>query len=274
MDSNTTPILNIAHRGARSLAPENTLAAARKALEIGADMWELDVALSADGEIVVLHDDTLERTSNVAEIFPGRAPWRIHEFTLEEIRRLDFGSWFVQKDPFGQIAAGQVTPAELQSYTGEPAPTLRQALEITRQNNWSVNVEIKDVSRTPGDAIIVEKVAGLVKEMEMTNRVIISSFNHTYLQQSKQVAPEISTAALVSWPNFAPAHLLRRLGAQSYHPDANLILPGSIRRLRNAGFGVNIWTVNDQAVMRRLIKAGASGIITDFPQLLKKVLKD
>ena len=103
--------LNIAHRGARSLAPENTLAAAQKGLDTGADMWELDVGMTADGALFLIHDDTLERTSNAAQVFPQRAPWRVHEFTFDEIRQLDFGSWFVEQDPFGQIAAGKHFPA-------------------------------------------------------------------------------------------------------------------------------------------------------------------
>ncbi len=119
--------LNIAHRGARSLAPENTLAAARKALEVGADLWELDVAMTADGELFVVHDDTLARTSNVEELFPDRKPWSNSLFTLAEIKRLDFGAWFVEQDPFKQISAGQVSAAELASYRGEKAPTEHRA---------------------------------------------------------------------------------------------------------------------------------------------------
>src|SRR5512133_417819 len=157
--------LNIAHRGARSLAPENTLAAARKALEIGADMWELDVAVTADGELVVLHDDTLERTSNVQEVFPDRRPWAVYTFTLAELRKLDFGSWYNQKDPFKQIAQGAVTQAMQQSYVGEPIPTLEEALTFTKDNHWRVNVEIKDATGTPGDKDVVEKVVALIDKL-------------------------------------------------------------------------------------------------------------
>ncbi len=98
-----TRVINIAHRGARSLAPENTLAAARKALDAGADMWELDVCLSRDGELVVIHDSTLKRTSNVQEVFPLRRPYHVHDFTLEELHRLDFGSWYVRKTHSGRL---------------------------------------------------------------------------------------------------------------------------------------------------------------------------
>ena len=192
--------LNIAHRGARSLAPENTLAAARKALEIGADLWELDVAVTADGELVVLHDDTLERTSNAQQVFPDRRPWAAYTFTLAELRTLDFGSWFNEKDPFKQIAAGAVTAEMQQSYVGEPIPTLREALIFTRDNHWRVNVEIKDATGTPGDRDVVEKVVALIDELEMVDRVLISSFNHEYLRRVKKANASITTAALVESP--------------------------------------------------------------------------
>ena len=100
-------VLNIAHAGARSLAPENTLAAARKALEVGADLWETDVAVTSDGELILFHDDSLARTTNAPVRFPDRSPWTFTTFTLAEIRSLDAGSWFVETDPFGQIAAGR-----------------------------------------------------------------------------------------------------------------------------------------------------------------------
>lgn len=261
--------LNIAHRGARSLAPENTLAAARKGLEIGADLWELDVAMSKDGELVVLHDDTLERTSNVGDVFPARRTAPVHEFTLAELRQLDFGSWFIAKDPFKQIAAGAVSPAELAKFKGEPIPTLREALLFTRDNHWRVNVEIKDASNTPPDATIVQKTVALVEELGMVQSVMISSFNHTYLQKVKAIQPALVTAALVEKADPDPAALLRRIGAQAYNPAVKAITPAAIRPLREQGFDVYIYTVNDEATLKTLVAAGASGIFTDFPQLLK-----
>jgi glycerophosphoryl diester phosphodiesterase len=261
--------LNIAHRGARSLAPENTLAAARVALEIGADLWELDVAMTADGELFVVHDDTLERTSNVKAVFPNRAPWSNYLFTLEEVRRLDFGTWFLEKDPFKQIAAGNVSVAEQESFRGEKAPTLREALVFTRDHDWRVNVEIKDLVGTPGDATVVEKVVALVRELDMTDRVLISSFNHAYVERAKKAEPKIATAALVEEADPDPAALLRRLHAQAYNPKLGKIRPEAIGALRDQGVDVYIWTVNDEKAMRELIAARASGIFTDFPQRLK-----
>jgi glycerophosphoryl diester phosphodiesterase len=266
--------LNIAHRGARSLAPENTLASARKGFEIGADLWELDVAVTSDGELVVLHDDTLDRTSNVAEIFPDRRGNLVYSFSMAELRRLDFGSWFVKTDPFKQIAAGAVSKAEQEKFVGEPIPTLREALVFTREHDWRVNIEIKDASKVPGaDAVIVEKTVALVKELGMTGQVLISSFNHSYIQKVKTLEPALVTAALVETAAADPAGLLRQTKAQAYNPSVKVINPVDIRPLRQQGFDVYIWTVNDEATMTTLVDAGVSGIFTDFPQLLKKVLE-
>lgn len=265
--------LNIAHRGARSLAPENTLAAARKALEIGADMWELDVAMTADGVPFVVHDDTLERTSNVRQLFPDRKPWSNHLFTWAEVQQLDFGSWFVASDPFKQIAAGNVSQAELESYRGEKAPTLREALVFTRENNWRVNVEIKDLTGTPGDATVVEKVVALIDELGMADRVLISSFNHSYIVRAKAANPRIATAALVERADPDPVALLRRLNAQAYNPRGTAVRLEDIGRLREAGFAMYVWTVNEERDMRTLIAAGVSGIFTDFPQRLKPLVE-
>lgn len=265
-------VLNIAHRGARSLAPENTLAAAQKALQSGADMWELDVAMTADGELILVHDDTLARTSDVGRVFPGRMPGPVHTLTLPEIRRLDFGSWFVAEDPFGQIAAGQVLPEDTAAYAGEPAPTLQQALAFTRDNQWQVNVEIKDLSGTPGHAVVVEKVVALIEAMGMAGQVLVSSFNHTYLARVKAANRQIATGALVTDAAPDPAALLKSLDAQAYHPFVLSVDAGVIGNLRRQGFAVYVWTVNDEAAMQSLIRAGVSGIITDFPQRLHSLL--
>jgi glycerophosphoryl diester phosphodiesterase len=262
----------IAHRGARSLAPENTLAAARKAFEIGADMWELDVCMTKDGEMILLHDDTLARTSNAAEVFPGRAPWKVADFTLKEICQLDFGSWFNQKDPFKQIAAGNVPKAEQESYVGEPAPTLREALAFTKENHWKVNIEIKNLVGTEGHAVIVERVVALVRELGMERDVLISSFNHDYLIQTNDLAPEIRTGALVEHGYPDPVKLVTRLGAQAYNPKFGEVTPEEIRKLREAGFDVFVYTVNDPVDMKFLVESHVSGIFTDFPQTLRDIL--
>jgi glycerophosphoryl diester phosphodiesterase len=268
MSPQTTPVIIIAHRGARSLAPENTIMAAEIAYNIGADMWELDVAMTYDGELVVIHDDTLTRTSNAAVIYPKKSPWNVHQFTLAELKTLDFGSWFLAEDPFGTIKEGLISVEDQEKMKNIQIPTLEEALLFTRDNDWKVNIEIKDVTGTPGDATIVEQVVSLVEELDMADSVIISSFNHTYLRRVKKINPELAIAPIVNEGVSDPVALLNDLGAQAYHPGIKRI--GDISRIalaRNAGFDVNVWTVNDIETMLALIEAGASGLFTDFPQL-------
>jgi glycerophosphoryl diester phosphodiesterase len=264
--------LNIAHRGARSIAPENTLLAAQKAVEIGADLWEMDVAMTADGEIVVIHDDTLERTSNAAEFYPDRRPWKVETFTLNELRRLDFGSWFLKTDPFKQIASGAISQDDRQQFAGLPIPTLEEALLFTRNHSWRINIEIKDLTGKPGDQEVVEKVVKIVHGIGMEPSTIISSFNHAYLRRVKLAQRQIRTAALVEDPALDPVQLLVDLKAQAYNPSLDTLKVEQIRQVRSAGFDVFVWTVNDQAVMELLIEAGVSGLFTDFPQVLKVIL--
>jgi glycerophosphoryl diester phosphodiesterase len=265
-------VINIAHRGASSLAPENTLSAARKGLEAGADMWELDVQLTADGELIILHDSTLKRTSNVEDVFPHRRPWQVHEFTLDEIGKLDFGSWFREQDPFGQIAAGEVKEEDIKTYQGESAPTLEQALLFTRKHNWLVNLELKDLSNKPGNNLIVDRVIALVEKLDMADMVLVSSFNHKYLAQIASSYPQVVTGVLDTKPHARPASLLRRLGAQTYHPRKNFLPLADIAGLRRQGYRVYFRTINDRKTMERMVRAGVSGIFTDFPQMLASVL--
>lgn len=267
-----TKVLNIAHRGARSVAPENTLLSAQKGWELGADLWELDIAMTSDQDIVVIHDDTLTRTSNAAEIFPNRAPYEVHTFSLAELKSLDFGSWYLKADPFGQIAAGNISKEDQETYKNARIPTLREALEFTKSHQWSVNVEIKDLTGKPGDSVIVEKTVALISELQMENRVIISSFNHSYLERVKKTGAQIATAALVSTPAPDPIQLLDRLGAKAYNPSLKAENAATFAALRAAGKEINVWTVNDEVTMTRLINMGVTGIITDFPQRLKVIL--
>jgi glycerophosphoryl diester phosphodiesterase len=264
--------LNIAHRGARSIAPENTLLAAKKGYEIGADLWELDVAMSSDKEIVVIHDDTLERTSNASTVFPNRRPWKIEDFTFAELRTLDFGSWYVATDPFKAISGGTLNTDDIKSFAGLTIPTLREALEFTKEKSWRVNVEIKDLTGKPGDSIIVEKVVSLIQELGLQKSVIISSFNHSYIARAKKADASIYTAALVETSDPDPVALLAKLNANAYNPSIKTLDYSQIAPLRAKGLDVNVWTVNDEATMRKLITAGVAGIFTDYPQILKKVL--
>jgi glycerophosphoryl diester phosphodiesterase len=286
-------ILNIAHRGARSLAPENTLAALRKALEIGADGWEIDVQLTRDGRLVIMHDDTLARTTNAAKLFPDRKPWFVSDFTLEEIRQLDAGSWFVRDDPFGQIKAGAVLPEACRALAGERVPTFEEALRFTRESGRLIDIEIKNLPRRyPG---IVEKVISAIEAEGLTDRAMISSFDHRQVSEIKALKPALAAGPIVGEGVARPAEYIRGLlNGDAYFVAGPILGTGSIafaggatakgsfdpadldvenlRALRQAGIPVFVWTINDQATMRPLIAAGVTGIITDFPQRLKPLL--
>ncbi len=266
-----TPLI-VAHRGARYVAPENTLLAAQRAYELHAGQWELDVQETKDGELIVLHDPGLIRTSDAAKRFPLKFFWQVKNFTLAEVKELDAGSWYLKKDPFGEIENGMVTSEDQLLIQNVSFPTLREGLELTKGYDWSVNVEIKDVSGTPGDADIVQKVVALIEEMDMVNQVLISSFKHEYLVQIKTLNPEIKTAALVTEMED-PVKLLQDIGADAINPDYNKIKDlGIIKTIRDAGYDVYVWTINDEETMIRFINAGISGIITDYPQRMAEVL--
>jgi glycerophosphoryl diester phosphodiesterase len=257
-----TQTLCIAHRGAASLAPENSLTAARKALALGADMWELDVSVTADGQLVVLHDDSLTRTSNAPTRFSERAPWLVSSFTLAEVQQLDTGSWFVANDPFGTIAAGLVSLVEQANFIGEIIPSLHEALLFTRNHNWRANIEMKALLPAQENFPVVEAVVGLIEELGMIDRVLLSSFVHPYLRRARAINPAIAIAALVDEGETWPVELF----FEALHPYYADVTPEKVAPLRQAGIAVNPWTVNDPADMQRLIRAGVTGLITDFPQ--------
>ncbi len=182
--------LIVAQGGARSVAPENTILSAQRAYDFKADQWELDVHMSKDGELVLIHDDNFRRTSDVEQVFPFRLPfWKVKDFSLEEIKQLDAGSWYLKKDPFDQIQEENLSAEEQQAIENVTFPTLREALQFTQEHDWSVNIEIKDLSGEPGDVDIVEKTVALVEEMGTQESVIISSFNLDYLVRVKQANP-------------------------------------------------------------------------------------
>jgi len=265
-------VLNIAHRGARSIAPENTILAAQKAYEVGADMWELDTGMLKDGTLIVLHDNTFRRTTNIDEIFPDRADDHLTTFTQKEVSKLDAGCFYQKSDPFHLIQNGTILPETLTAFTGLPIPTLEEALLFTKEKNWQVNVEIKDMKKTFADQKIVQEILNLIQKLNAEDHVLISSFNHGYLAEIHTENPHIPTAALVAIPKFWDTQLCQKLGVTAYHPPKHLLTPSLIQKFTKKHLSVNIWTVNEPEQMESLIHAGATGIITDFPQTLKDIL--
>ena len=271
MDHRSSSTLNVGHRGASRLAPENTLAGARKALQVGADMWELDVAVTADGVLVLAHDDSLLRTSNARAVFPEREPWLLKDFTLAELRQLDFGSWFNATTP---PSADPHDPAAVADYGAEPIPTLREALLFTREHNWQVDVEVKDLKGAPGERHVVEDTVALIQELDMLGQVLLTSFQTRFLERARQLAADLSMGILVFTPDPDPVGLVQRLQVRVYLPPASATPPLQIEELRMEGIDVYPWTVNEETAMRDYIAAGATGILTDVPHRLKSILDE
>ena len=261
----------IAHRGARSLAPENTLAAARAGYEVGADLWETDVNITRDGRLILFHDPTLERCTDVCEKFPDRDSYRVRDFTLGEIQELDSGSYFIATDPFDQIRKGRISPELLAGFRGERVPTLVQGLDLVKDLDWAVNLELKhfppESSANPDPGFILPDLTlKAVNESGIdTDRVCISSFHHDWLVHIRNAAPHIAVQALIGEDGCDRLDF-SDLCFDTYNANASLITPEQIADLRSLGISVNLFTVNDPETFHRFSALGVDGIFTDFPQ--------
>ncbi|MEN8042095.1 MAG: glycerophosphodiester phosphodiesterase family protein [Actinomycetota bacterium] len=256
----------IAHRGARSLAPENTLFAARKAHAVGADLWETDVAVTADDQLVLMHDDAMTRTTNVADKFPDRVGAPFSTYTLAEIRTLDAGSWFERDDPFGQVAAGSVTPSELASYRGAQVPTVREAFELTLELDWFLNLELK-AQPAPKDTVdVVTAVLDLADSVGIgPDHLLFSSALLPWLKELRARRPEFEVQAVLGLFAEDPMDFSDPF-FDTFNPRITRLTTSEIAALIAKGFSLNPYTVNDPEAISELVEMGIAGIITDFPQ--------
>jgi glycerophosphoryl diester phosphodiesterase len=236
-----------AHRGFSGDAPENTLAAFRKAMEVGSDMIELDVRFSKDGQVVVIHDDTLDRTTN------GRG--EVSDYTLRELKQLDAGSWFAPQ------------------FSGEPIPTLKEVLEFAKGKTL-LNIEIKDDS--PGQLKITDladRALQEVKKAGMAGRVIFSSFYPSSLQRIKERDPRMWVALLYhrDWASLEEVTGGRTFSVVNLRHS--FLTREKIGRIHGEGMKVNTYTVNSEEEMEQFIRWGIDGIITNHPDKLIQILK-
>ncbi|RAY16450.1 glycerophosphodiester phosphodiesterase [Actinomadura craniellae] len=244
----TTGLVKVAHRGASAHAPENTLAAFRQARAMGADVFELDVRQTKDGRLILMHDTTLARTTDAERVFPARRPWRVRDFTLAEIRRLDAGSWW--------------GPA----HRGERVPTLREALRAMGDGPMGVLIEVKPPAGQPGVARRVATELRAGPTWLGTGRTVVQSFDRAFVRSFHRIAPDVPTAVL---GNPTPAELpgIRRYARYVNPPHRNLT-PAYVASAHRHGLRVYAWTVDDVATMRRLAAADVDGIVTNRPDLL------
>ncbi len=255
--------LIVAHRGARSIRPENTMSAFKEAIKYS-DFIELDVTFSKDGVPIIIHDDTLERTSNVKDFPVFKKPYRVRDYTYKQLLKLDFVSWFIRDDPFKTIEKGIVKIEELENLRTKKILTLDQVLKVLKKHNFPVNIEIKDVSKTPYDKTAVKTIIDIIEKNVMVNLVLLSSFNHKYLRQAFKINPNIDTAALEEKNHTKDlVKHLKRLRVRSYNPSLKIVDSDLIKDLSNAGIFVNIFTVNDKKEKVKLFEEGAKSIFTD-----------
>jgi len=260
---------NIAHRGARSLAPENTMAAIEKAWEIGADGIEVDVRVTLDEKLIVVHDESLQRTTNVDRLYPERQNDQVGTFLLSEIRRLDAGSWFIRNDPFKEIAADAVTATDLAGFKSCTIPTLVEILEFVYNHSWYVNIELKE----PLPPSSLDQLVTLIDTTGLPAALFaISSFNHFYLRALQKMRPEWEYNALIGGSEHRPQDW-GNYDFKVYNANVRLTDEEQIARARAHGCRINLYTVNDPEQMKRFLAAGVEKIITDYPQVLAALVR-
>lgn len=226
------------HRGASGYAPENTLEAFRLAMEMGADGFELDVHMSKDGELVVIHDESVDRTTDGTGL--------VRDLTLAQLKALDASNG-------------------MEAYRGAKIPTLAEVYDLIRDTNHIVNVEIKtDECFYPQ---LEEKCLALAKEKGVEERILYSSFNHFTLMKMRALKPDAKLGMLFGDIMVKPWEYAKQLDVDYLHPmKMNIYVPGFGENTRKAGYGINMWTINDKETMLECLKQDA-GIITNYPDV-------
>ena len=234
---------NIAHRGFSGKYPENTMLAFEKALEVGAEGIEFDVHLSKDGELVIIHDELLDRTTNGTGL--------VAEHTLAQLRELDASAGF----------AGV--------YGVNPIPTLEEYFQLIRGKEILTNIEIKTgVIWYPG---IEEKVLEMIDRYDRRGDTLISSFNHFSILRMKELAPDLPCGFLEESRIIGPAAYCVKHGVECWHPLCYDMTEDVVRELKEAGIRINAWTVNRREDMEDMLRKGIDGVITNFPDRFAQV---
>lgn len=253
--------LNIAHRGGRGISPEHTILAYKKALQVGADVLELDVHSTKDGEIVIIHDPTVDRTTD------GKG--KVNELTLSEIKRLDAGYRFA-------IKRGDKEEYPFRE-KGLTIPTLREV--FNQFPNQRINIEIKQFEPQIEDALF-----RIIKEMGMTDNVLVVSESHEAIKRFRKISKgAIATGASVSevrrfvifmrlriMPLYMPFADVFQI--PEYHGNYHLLTEEFIEKAHKKNIKIHVWTINEKKDMERFIELDVDGIMTDYPDLLGEVI--
>ena len=235
-----------AHKGASGYAPENTLIAIKKAIEMKVDGIEIDIQLTRDGRIVLMHDWKVDRTTT------GRG--YVYELDFDYIRTLDAGQWFTK------------------DFIGEVVPTLEEVLDILPQD-MMLNIEIKDTARHHSK--IEEKLLEVLKKYpDKFENIIVSSFHHDKIKKLQELEPKLKLALLTNSEFIEIEKYLSTndLSSYSYHPEINHVSKEDIEKLHAKGIKIFVWTANKEEDLNYLVKLGVDGVISDYPDLMKELI--
>lgn len=239
--------INYAHRGASGYFPENTMIAFESAVAMGCTGIETDVHMTKDGHLVLIHDETVDRTT--------KGKGYIRDYTFLELERLDAGSFKGEQFKEAKI------------------PLLEELLQYTQDRDIMLNLELKtDVIWYAG---IEEKVLNLVYQYNLQNKVILSSFNHYSVHRCKEIDKNIKTGLLYMEGLFEPQLYAKMAGSEAIHPYYQAINNKElIHRVKEAGIMINTWTVNEESDMKKFLEYKVDGIITNYPDKLNNIMKE
>ncbi|MGL4847811.1 MAG: glycerophosphodiester phosphodiesterase [Clostridium sp.] len=238
-------ILNLAHRGYSYKYPENTMIAFKKAVEFGADGMEFDVQRSKDGHLVIIHDETLERTTT------GKG--YVKDYTLEELKKLDAGIKFDE------------------SFKGEEIPTLEELLEYVQDKNLVLNIEIKNsIVDYEG---IEEEVYKVLKKYNMEKNIIVSTFNHYSAKRCKEINKNIKVGVLYDACIYKPYDYVEMLKLDAIHPEYHSVTKEIAEECIKRNIDINVYTVNLEEDMQKLKEISVNSIITNKVEDLKRILE-
>lgn len=238
-------MLNIAHRGFSGKYPENTMLAFKKAVEIGADGIELDVHFSKDGQLVIIHDELIDRTTDGKGL--------VSDYTYNQLCQFDASAGFKGLYGINRI------------------PTLREYFEfITPIDGFITNIELKTgINEYPG---IEKAVLDMIDEFNLQNRIIISSFNHYSVMRTKKLNPEIKCGFLeASWILDFGAYT-KKNGIECIHPMCWTLTEETVKEMKDNSICINTWTVNDENEVKRLYNLGIDAVIGNYPDMAKRVI--
>ncbi|AUH39307.1 glycerophosphodiester phosphodiesterase [Streptomyces sp. CMB-StM0423] len=244
----------IAHRGSSGVAPENTAAATRLAVRQDADFVEIDVQRTKDGKLVNFHDCTMERTTDIEEVYPGRPSYRVSDFTWAELSRLDAGSWFSAR------------------YAGEPVITVDRVIDLVDRKSGLL-AEISPCGHydagLPADlAELLQAKPRYVQRALANGQLAVQSFELDDAQGFKNLMPEVPIGFLdADRPTEAELIALSEW-ADQVNPQYTVTDQALVDRVHELGMDINVWTVDEPGAMRRMAGLGVDGIITDYPQSL------